>query len=305
MDLDTTPFLDCGGRKLLLDRPRVMGILNVTPDSFSDGGKYLDPEAALQRAEAMIAAGVDVIDVGGESTRPGADAVSVQEELCRVMPVIEALAGRADILLSIDTSKPEVMREAVTAGARIINDVNALQAPGALAAAAAGTAAICLMHRQGDPQTMQQSPQYEDVVREVCGFLTDRMLACEFAGIDKRRILLDPGFGFGKSLKHNLELLANLGAVVALERPVLVGLSRKSMIGQLTARDIPAQRDAGSLAAAVLALEQGAMLLRVHDVASAVDAIEVWRAVHPLRRPAVSKAADRQRSALEALFEDD
>ena len=304
MQLDTTPFVDCAGRPLRLDRPRIMGILNVTPDSFSDGGRHQGLDAALAHAEAMLAAGADLIDVGGESTRPGAAAVSETEELQRVIPVIEALAQRTDALVSIDSSKPAVMRAAIDAGACLINDVNALRAPGALEVASDSRAAVCLMHRQGEPQTMQEAPHYEDVLREVCGFLTERMLACEFAGIDRRRILLDPGFGFGKSLPHNLALLANLGDVVALERPVLAGLSRKSMLGQITGREDPQQRLAATVAANLLALQQGAMLLRVHDVAEARDAIAMWLAVKPLQR-APKPAVDPARSALDALFDED
>ncbi len=305
MDLDTTPFLDCRGRKLLLDRPRVMAVLNVTPDSFSDGGRDLDPKHAIERALAMVAEGADLIDVGGESTRPGADSVSEEEELRRVLPVIEALAARVDVPISIDTSKPAVMRAAVAAGAGLINDVQALRQPGALEAAANSGAAVCLMHMQGEPQTMQEAPHYEDVLREVSGFLTDRMMACEFAGIDRRKLVLDPGFGFGKALPHNLALLANLIDIVALERPVLVGLSRKSMLGAVTGREDPAERLAASIAAVMLALDAGALILRVHDVAETVDAVKLWQAVRPLRRVRPSGADAKAKSALEALFDDD
>lgn len=306
MDLDTTPFIDCRGRKLLLDRPRIMGVLNVTPDSFSDGGRYLDPSLAVDRALQMVAEGADLIDIGGESTRPGADAVGEEEELRRVLPVVEALAARVSVPISIDTSRAAVMRAAVAAGAGLINDVQALRQPGALEAAAQSGAAVCLMHMQGEPLTMQDAPHYEDVLREVSGFLTDRMMACEFAGIDRRKLVLDPGFGFGKALPHNLALLANLADIVALERPVLVGLSRKSMLGAVTGRDDPAERLAGSLAAAMLALEAGALILRVHDVGPTVDALKLWQAVRPLRRaPRPSSAEQKTRSALEALFDDD
>ena len=270
--------LDCNGRTLDLSQPRVMGILNVTPDSFSDGGRFLAREAALDQARAMAAAGAAIIDVGGESTRPGAEPVSEAEELERVIPVIEALRREIELPISVDTSKPAVMREAVRAGAGLINDVNALRAPGALEAAAAAGVPVCLMHMQGEPRTMQRDPHYQDVVAEVRDFLADRIAACEAAGIPAKRLLVDPGFGFGKTLEHNLTLLRRLHELTSLGRPLLVGLSRKSMLGALTGRPVEA-RQAASLAAAVLAAERGAAIIRVHDVAETVDALAVTRAV--------------------------
>jgi len=266
--------LDCAGRRLDLSRPRVMGVLNVTPDSFSDGGDFFGLDDALRRAERMAAEGADIIDVGGESTRPGAVSVSVIEEIDRVVPVVEALGSRIDLPISVDTGKPEVMRAAVTAGAGMINDVRALRAPGALEAVANSGVAVCLMHMQGQPRTMQKAPQYVDVVSDVRQFLRHRLHACASAGIGADRLLLDPGFGFGKTLEHNLALLVGVGELCALGRPVLVGVSRKSMIGALTGRPV-ADRLAGSLAAAVLAVERGARLVRVHDVAATVDALRV------------------------------
>ncbi len=272
------PILDCAGRSLDLTRAGVMGVLNITPDSFSDGGQTLALDAALHRAEAMVAAGAAVIDVGGESTRPGAAPVGAEEEIRRVVPVISAIVARFPVPVSVDTSKPQVMHAAVAAGAGIINDVRALRMRGALAAAVALQVPVCLMHMQGEPGTMQQRPSYGDVVGEVVAFLQARMTACEAAGIPEGRILLDPGFGFGKTLTHNLALLAGLGAIAALGPPVAVGLSRKSMIGALTGRGVT-DRLAGSLAAAVLSVERGAALVRVHDVAETVDALAVLAAL--------------------------
>lgn len=273
--------LDCGGRRLVLDRPRVMGILNVTPDSFADGGDWLSPRAAVLHAHHMAAAGADIIDVGGESTRPGAEPVTVQQELDRVLPVIEALWAETRLPISVDTSKPEVMRAAVDAGAGMINDVSALRNEGALEAAAELGVPVCLMHMQGDPRSMQLQPQYEDVVAEVESFLLERARACEARGIARQQILLDPGFGFGKRLEHNLELLRGLLRLCAHGYPVLAGLSRKSMLGQITGRTVD-QRMAGSVALAMLAIQAGAALVRVHDVAETVDAIKVLDAVFPL-----------------------
>ena len=270
--------LDCGGRPLDLGRPRLMGILNVTPDSFSDGGDWCSPEDALRHAAAMVEAGADLIDLGGESTRPGSEVVPPEEELRRVIPVIELLARALPVPISIDTYKPVVMRAAVAAGAGLINDIRALQEPGALAAAAALGVPICLMHMQGEPRTMQETPVYGDVVAEVRDFLAARMAACAAAGIPPGRLLVDPGFGFGKRLAHNLSLLAHLDALAVLKAPILVGLSRKSMVGTLTGRT-PRERLPGSLTAAVLALERGARVLRVHDVAETRDALCVWQAV--------------------------
>ena len=279
--------LDCNGRSLVLDRPRVVGILNVTPDSFSDGGLYADLEAAVAHGLAMVAQGADMLDVGGESTRPGAADVSEQDELARVLPVIEALAARTDKPISIDTSKPAVMRAAVAAGAGMINDVYALRREGALDAAAALGVPVCIMHMQGEPRGMQDDPRYDDVVGEVHRFLADRLFACELAGIDKRKVLVDPGFGFGKTLEHNLELLRDLQRFTDLGSGVYAGLSRKSMIGTITGRTAPAERAAGSVAAALIAVQQGAKLVRVHDVQATVDALAVWHAVdanRPARR---------------------
>jgi dihydropteroate synthase len=266
------PLFDCAGRSLDLSRPRVMGVLNVTPDSFFDGGAHLDLAAAMRRADAMVAEGADIIDVGGESTRPGAAPVTAEDEIRRVVPLIAAIRARLPVPVSVDTSKPDVMRAAVAAGAGLINDVRALRLPGALETAAALGVPVCLMHMQGEPGTMQQGPRYMDVVAEVAGFLRGRMAACMAAGIPAGRLLLDPGFGFGKALTHNLALLAGLGDIAALGPPLLVGLSRKSMLGAITGRAL-GERLAGSLAAAVLAVERGAMLVRVHDVAETVDAL--------------------------------
>jgi dihydropteroate synthase len=256
-----------------------MGVLNVTPDSFSDGGEYLDLAAALRRAELMVEQGAAIIDVGGESTRPGAAPVGAQDEIRRVVPVIAAIAARLPVPVSVDTSKPEVMSAAVAAGAGLINDVRALQRPGALEAAADLGVPVCLMHMQGEPDTMQQGPAYGDVVAEVAAFLVARMAACMAAGIPAGRILLDPGFGFGKTLTHNLTLLARLRDIAALGPPLLVGLSRKSMLGAITGRPVT-ERLAGSLAAALLAVDRGAVLVRAHDVAETVDALAVAVALH-------------------------
>jgi dihydropteroate synthase len=255
-----------------------MGVLNVTPDSFSDGGDFFDLDAAVRRAAQMAEEGADIIDVGGESTRPGAAAISVQEEIDRVVPVIEALAERVPVPLSVDTSKPQVMRASVEAGAGMINDVRALGLPGALEAAYETGVPVCLMHMQGAPGTMQVAPSYGDVVSEVGDFLRGRLGVCRRAGIPADRLLLDPGFGFGKSLGHNLALLSGLGELCVLGPPLLVGISRKSMIGALTGRPVEG-RLAGSLAAAVIAVERGARVVRVHDVAPTVDALRVAWAV--------------------------
>jgi dihydropteroate synthase len=251
-----------------------MGVLNVTPDSFSDGGDFFSVEAAVERALAMQAEGAAIIDIGGESTRPGAEPVSVEEEIRRVVPVIEALHPQLSVPVSIDTHKPQVMRAAVDAGAGFINDVNALRTPGALQAASGCGVPVCLMHMQGEPRTMQADPRYDDVVKEVCGFLQQRAADCERAGIARERILLDPGFGFGKTLAHNLQLLAGLEAVAALGYPLLVGLSRKSMIGKLLGLDVD-ERLGASIALAVLAVERGATLVRAHDVAPTWQALQM------------------------------
>lgn len=255
-----------------------MGVLNITADSFSDGGRYSSLDAAIAHARAMAAAGAAIIDIGGESTRPGAEPVSLQQELDRVLPVIEALRGQVDAVLSIDTMKPDVMRTAVKAGAGLVNDVLALQAPGSLAAVADSKAAVCLMHMQGTPQTMQAAPHYDDVVGEVAAFLQQRAAACLAAGMAADRIALDPGFGFGKSLEHNLQLLAGLSQLTSARFPLLVGLSRKSMLGKLLGRPVE-QRLAGSLALAAIAVMHGARIIRCHDVAETCDAVAVaWAA---------------------------
>jgi dihydropteroate synthase len=255
-----------------------MGVLNVTPDSFSDGGHYLDPQRALERALAMIGDGAAIIDVGGESTRPGAASVPLEEELRRVIPVVRALGRDSAIVVSVDTSRPEVIEQAVAEGAAIINDVRALQGRGALAAVARTGAAACLMHMRGQPENMQLSVHYEDVVSEVRGFLAARIAACQEAGIEAVRLCVDPGFGFGKLAQHNLELLRNLGELLELDRPLLVGLSRKSMLKTLTGRDSNA-RLAGSIALATAAALNGAAIIRAHDVAETVDAVRVAAAL--------------------------
>jgi dihydropteroate synthase len=266
------------GRLLRAGRPLVCGILNVTPDSFSDGGNFLGPERAVEHGLRLAAEGADLIDVGGESTRPGARPTTVAEELGRVVPVVAALARRVSVPLSVDTSRPEVMRAAVAAGAGMVNDVRALRRPGALAAAGELGVPVCLMHMQGAPGSMQRAPRYADVVAEVRGFLAERLRACRRAGIPEEHLLVDPGFGFGKTLAHNLALLAGLRELRALGVPVLVGLSRKSMVGELTGRAV-GDRLPGSLAAAVVAAQRGAAVLRVHDVAATRDALAVLGAL--------------------------
>lgn len=270
--------LRLGKRLLNLEKPRVMGVLNVTPDSFSDGSRFMSLDKALAHAEAMSRSGADIIDVGGESTRPGAAEVPVQAELDRVLPVIEGIASRLDIAISIDTSKPEVMREAVAAGAGMINDVFALRRDGALALAAGLDAAVCLMHMQGTPRSMQSAPGYRELPAEVIEFLADRAAACVAAGIGRERILVDPGFGFGKNDQHNLRILAKLEQFAGLGLPLLVGLSRKRTLGNLTGR--PAmERVAAGLAAATIAVMKGAHIVRTHDVAETVDALKLTDAV--------------------------
>ncbi|MBS0583925.1 MAG: dihydropteroate synthase [Proteobacteria bacterium] len=282
---DTTPTLDCAGRALKLDRPRIAGILNLTSDSFSGDGLRADVAAAVAQGVAMVEQGADLLDVGAESTRPGAGEISVADEIARVVPVIEALAKRVEVPISIDTSKPEVMRAAVAAGAGFINDVRALRADGALDTAAELKVPVCLMHMQGEPRTMQDAPHYDDVVGEVKNFLAGRIFACEMSGIDKKRIVVDPGFGFGKTLEHNLALLRGLDQLAALGVPLLAGLSRKGMIGALTGRDVE-HRAAGSAAAALIAVQKGAMIVRVHDVAATRDALAVWHGVASGAAPA-------------------
>lgn len=264
-------------------RTQIMGVLNLTPDSFSDGGRYARFDLALGHAEAMAAEGADIIDIGGESTRPGAATVSESEEIDRVVPVIEALSSRVSCLLSIDTSKPRVMQAAVAAGAGMINDVRALQLPGAMEAAAGLRVPVCLMHMQGQPASMQWAPSYEDVCAEVTSFLLGRAAACEAAGLSRDRLLIDPGFGFGKGLAHNLALLRGLAELVTHGLPVMVGLSRKAMIGTLTGKAV-GERLHGSVALAVYAALQGAAVVRVHDVGPAVEALRVIAAVEGNRR---------------------
>jgi len=274
-------ILNCGPYKLDLNKPVVMGILNVTPDSFSDGGKFNELDAAMRQAETMVAEGADIIDIGGESTRPGAAAVSVQQELDRVIPLVEKLSRQLEIPVSVDTNKAQVMSESVRAGAGMINDVMALQNEGALQAAALldSSIAICLMHMQGQPRTMQHDPQYDDVVQDIFSFLEHRTKDCIEAGINRQQLCIDPGFGFGKTLEHNLSLLKNLEEFTKMELPVLVGLSRKSMLGALLGDVPPKQRIDASIAASVLAYERGAQILRVHDVRQTVDALKVASAI--------------------------
>jgi dihydropteroate synthase len=292
---DTTPQLDCNGRIVRLDRTRVMGIVNVTPDSFSDGGEHATTQAAIAHGVRLAEEGADILDVGGESTRPGADEVPLEEELRRVIPVIEGLVRATSIPVSVDTSKPEVMRAAVAAGAGMINDVYALRRDGALDAAASLGVPVVLMHMLGQPRSMQESPQYDDVVADVHRFLAERIFAAEMAGIAKARIVVDPGFGFGKNREHNLALLARLDTIAELGVPVLAGLSRKKTIGDLTGRADPHDRVAGSVAAHLVAAQRGARLVRVHDVAQTVDALQVWAAVaaQPAVRAREAKPAIR------------
>ena len=271
-------MLRCGNFQFDLSRPLVMGIVNVTPDSFSDGGQHFQHDAALAHAQHLIAEGADIIDIGGESTRPGARPVSVQEELDRVLPIIEGLRG-APAPISVDTCKPQVMQAAIAAGAQMVNDINALQDAAAMNAVAAGNVAVCLMHKQGNPQTMQTQPQYQNVVAEIGEFLRGRIAAAEAAGIGRERIAIDPGFGFGKTLAHNLDLLRHLDKLCELGVPVLAGLSRKSMLGALTGREA-GDRVMASVAAALIAVQRGASIVRVHDVRETVDALKIWNAIN-------------------------
>ena len=291
--------LDCNGRPLALDRPRIAGIVNVTPDSFSDGGQFADAAAAIAHGVKLAEEGADLLDVGGESTRPGAEPVDAAAEIARVVPVIEGLAKATRVPISIDTSKPDVMRAAVAAGAGLVNDVRALREDGAPDAAAALGVPVILAHMLGDPRTMQDAPQYDDVVGEVHRFLTDRLFACQMAGIDKKKILVDPGFGFGKTLEHNLALLRDLARFAEIA-PVVAGLSRKATIGTLTGRVAHADRAAGSAAAALIAVQNGALIVRVHDVAITRDVLAVWRAVVE-GAPRVARPARATRRA----FDDD
>ena len=264
------------GRVLALERPLIMGIVNVTPDSFSDGGRFLEPSAALEHARRLIDEGADILDIGGESTRPGSAAIPESEEIARVVPVLEALRT-SGVVLSVDTSKPGVMRAALDAGAAIVNDVCALQAPGALDAVAASDCGVVLMHMQGSPRTMQLNPHYNDVVGEVRDFLRERIAAATARGVAAARIVVDPGFGFGKTVEHNFALLGQLAALTKLGVPVLAGVSRKGMLGAVTGRAV-GDRTAASVAATVVAVERGARIVRVHDVAATRDALRVWAA---------------------------
>jgi dihydropteroate synthase len=292
---DTTPQLDCAGRIVVLDRPRVMGIVNVTPDSFADGGEHATTEAAVAHALQLAEEGADILDIGGESTRPGAQEVTLEEELRRVIPVVERLAKETSLPISIDTSKPEVMRAAVAAGAGMVNDVYALRREGALDAAAELGVPVVLMHMLGEPRSMQDDPRYDDVVADVHRFLAERIFAAEMAGIPRKRIVVDVGFGFGKTREHNLMLLAQLQRFTELGVPLLAGLSRKKTIGELIARDPgrndPHARVHGSVAAHLIAAQRGAKLLRVHDVAATVDALKVLAAVDAQPMPRAKAAA--------------
>ena len=269
--------LQCGPFRLSLERPLVMGVVNVTPDSFSDGGLHATTDHAVAHAQRLVAEGADILDIGGESTRPGSAPVGLDEERRRVLPVLEALAG-CGVPLSVDTRKPELMAEAIAAGAAMVNDVTALGAPGALAAVAGKPVAVCLMHMQSEPGTMQANPRYQDVVREVREFLAQRIAAAERAGIARARIVADPGFGFGKTVEHNLALLRSLGEFRSLGVVLMAGLSRKAMLGTLTGRE-PRERVAASVAAALVAVQNGAQMVRVHDVAATRDALAVWEAI--------------------------
>jgi dihydropteroate synthase len=277
--------LQCAGRVLNLEAAVVMGVLNVTPDSFSDGGLHLAADAAVARAERMAEEGAAILDIGGESTRPGAQGIDSEQEIRRVLPVVERVAQRLPLLVSIDTSNPELMRRAAAAGAHLINDVRALRAPGALEAAAATNLGVCLMHMRGEPADMQRDPQYRQVVNEVMGYLGERIRACAAAGIDAARVCIDPGFGFGKTTAHNLELLRHLQDFSLLRRPLCVGLSRKSLVAALTGRAL-AERLAGSVALATVAVLNGARIVRAHDVAASVDAVRVANAM--LEKPTVA-----------------
>jgi len=277
--LSATPLRDAITHAHRQRQPLVMGVLNVTPDSFSDGGEHAAKDDAVAHALSMLEAGASIIDVGGESTRPGAAPVTLDEELQRVIPVIEALRTQTSGFISVDTSKPEVMAQAIQAGADLVNDVNALQAPGAVDVVAQAGVPAVLMHMQGQPENMQDQPSYDDVLSEVSDFLIDRVRACQRGGIDEACLVLDPGFGFGKKLAHNVALLRDLAQIVDLGLPVLAGLSRKSMLGTLTGRQAPEARVSASVAAALLASQAGAAILRVHDVGPTMDALKVWLAL--------------------------
>ena len=285
----SSPYLRCGRFSLTRARPLVMGILNVTPDSFSDGGRYVDRDRALAHARRMRDDGADLIDVGGESTRPGATPVTEAEELARVLPIVEALAADG-IAVAVDTRKPAVMRAAIAAGAAMINDVGALTAPGAIDVCAQSEVGVCLMHMQREPRTMQAAPVYGDVVADVRAFLVARARACEAAGIARERIAIDPGFGFGKTLAHNLALLRSIGTFAATGYPVVAGLSRKASLGEITGRGVD-ERMPASLAAALAAVVRGAAIVRVHDVRETVDALKVWCAIEGTAVRAMSNPA--------------
>ena len=272
------PPLNCAGI-LLSSRPHIMGILNVTPDSFSDGGDHVTQERALAKAQQMVAEGATIIDIGGESTRPGAEPVSVQQEIDRILPVIQCIQQQLPVIISVDTSKPEVMQAAIAAGVHLINDVNALQTEGAIAAIAASSVAVCLMHRQGEPRTMQHRPTYTNVVQEVYDFLAQRVNACQTAGIQNNRLVIDPGFGFGKTLEHNLSLVKHLSVFTQMGLPLLVGISRKSMIGRILDKPVH-ERLYGSLTFAILAAWQGATIIRAHDIAATQEALRIIDAVY-------------------------
>ncbi|SBV36339.1 7,8-dihydropteroate synthase [uncultured Stenotrophomonas sp.] len=288
---DTSPVLDCAGRPLRLDRPRVMGIVNVTPDSFSDGGLHFDAEAAIAHGLALVEQGADLLDVGGESTRPGAAPVSAQEEIKRVVPVIEALVARTGVPVSVDTCKPEVMCAALAAGAGMVNDVQALRQPGALEAVADSGAAVVLMHALGGPHDAGMARDYDDVAGEVQRFLAERIFTAEMAGIARGRLVADPGYGFNKDTAQNFALLAAQEKLLALGVPLLAGLSRKRSIGEVTGRAVAGERVAGSVAAHLLAVQRGAKIVRVHDVAATVDALKVLAALDAVPAPRIDKPA--------------
>lgn len=282
---DIAPVLDCAGRPLRLDRVQVMGIVNVTPDSFSDGGQHATTAAAIEHALALLEQGADLLDIGGESTRPGATPVSVQQEIDRVVPVIEALAARVSVPLSVDTFKPEVMRAALAAGAGMVNDVQALRQPGALEVVAASNAAVVLMHAVGGPYAAGDPVAYDDIAGEVHRFLAERVFAAEMAGIERKRLLVDPGYGFNKDTVQNIALLAAQERLLSINLPLLAGFSRKRCIGDITGRTAAAERLAGSLAAHLVAVQRGAKIVRVHDVAATVDALKVLAAVDAVPAP--------------------
>ncbi len=303
-EINTASTLDCGGRRIGFERPRIMGVVNVTPDSFSDGGQLRDTDAAVAHALRLIDEGADLLDIGGESTRPGAAQVEEAEEIARVIPVIERLVHETSVPIAVDTSKPGVMRAAIAAGVHMVNDIYALRRDEALDVVAGSRVAVCLMHMLGEPRTMQASPEYADVVGEVHRFLAERILAAQFAGIDRQRLVADPGFGFGKTLEHNLSLLRSLDRFRDLGVPLLAGLSRKSMIGALTDRPVEARLH-GSVAAALIAVQHGASIVRVHDVAATRDALAVWLAVREGERAQSSRSAQADAARRARLMAED